>query len=415
MASFFVFAATFSTVFVFVHSSADWDYLSTEEWAEHYPACAKEDESPINVETESVIEGQCAAELAWEVNYDQHSFTVINNGHSLKLVASEIDDMTDMEFRRRRRRRMSESTIVSAITKLNSEWNTIARFPDYFAPDDSTHAEFCLDSFHMHWGKTSDYGSEHTIDGEHFPLEMHFVHFSCDEKQIQVAIEPANFLNDEDPYLLAVVGILFEVSETNNPAFDVILADDVLEKIRSPDDITTLNVTEGEAFITGLDLSDLIPSDIRSAGYYAYEGSLTTPPCYDIVRWHLMKATSTISEEQLIKLRTLLNTEGDAIAPNYREIQSNVNDVMDCNADYVIEEELVTADTSEPADTVFVYVAFALISVGVIIVIVLVIAACCWCFSGPKNRPTDLQPLDEVDESDVQEDEPEADALIDAQ
>ena len=82
------------------------------------------------------------------------------------------------------RRRMEEDVgdeqiPVGDITYLTSNDNTIATFPNYFLPEHSDHdPKFCLDSFHFHWGKTDDYGSEHTFNGQHYPLEAHFVHYS---------------------------------------------------------------------------------------------------------------------------------------------------------------------------------------------------------------------------------------------
>ena len=60
---------------------------------------------------------------------------------------------------------------------LSTNEDTIAKFPNYFqwTPD---HEEFCLDSFHFHWGTSDLNGSEHYIDGGAFPLEVHFVHYS---------------------------------------------------------------------------------------------------------------------------------------------------------------------------------------------------------------------------------------------
>ena len=31
---------------------------------------------------------------------------------------------------------------------------------------------------HFHWGDTSQQGSEHTLNGKAFPLEVHLVHFN---------------------------------------------------------------------------------------------------------------------------------------------------------------------------------------------------------------------------------------------
>merc|ERR1712083_1050632 len=86
-----------------------------------------------------------------------------------------------------------------------------------------------------------------------------------------------------------------------------------------------------DVIVQGLDLKELIPEHIESEGYYAYQGSLTTPPCTDIVRWHVMNARGTIGVDQMDKFRQLLADEyGSNAAPNYRELQDNVNTVYAC-------------------------------------------------------------------------------------
>merc|ERR1712154_495850 len=130
-------------------------------------------------------------------------------------------------------------------------------------------------------------------------------------------------LEGVDTHQLGVVGLFFDVVEDKtNPAFDA-LFDDVL-----------FSSSGTEQVIRGLDLSELIPADIGSAGYYAYEGSLTTPPCTNIVRWHVMNARGYIGKSQMEKFRTLMNnkTGNIQIAPNYRVVQNNVNPLYACTA-----------------------------------------------------------------------------------
>ena len=45
-----------------------------------------------------------------------------------------------------------------------------------------------------------------------------------------------------------------------------------------------------------LDLA--LPAD--KADYYAYDVSLTTPPCYQTVEWYIFKEPITISQDQVI-------------------------------------------------------------------------------------------------------------------
>ena len=196
-------------------------------------------------------------------------------------------------------------------------------------------------------------------------------------------------MTDNDPHVLAVVGILFQVSEEDNPAFDAILNENTLKKIEFPDDLATENIT-GYDIIDNLDLSYLIPDNLETAGYYAYEGSLTTPPCTDVVRWHMMKATSTISEQQLEKLRVLMNDEKDPIAPNFRPIQENINGVWDCSSANLKSAKYI--DLSHSVDTnIESHGTLNIISViNILLFCCIIFTGCilisCWCFKCQQLR-----------------------------
>ena len=72
-------------------------------------------------------------------------------------------------------------------------------------------------------------------------------------------------------------------------------------------------------------LRDLLPEDTNS--FYRYIGSLTTPPCNQIVMWTIFKDPIEISQEQLDIMRKgsyRLEGENDVryIANNYRSTQT---------------------------------------------------------------------------------------------
>ena len=108
--------------------------------------------------------------------------------------------------------------------------------------------------------------SEHTIAGEAAPMEIHFVH--------------------QDPRSgnLAVVGVLLVEGEDENSAYASV--------------IDNLPADAGEPNAAGepLALAKLLP---EQRGYYTYQGSLTTPPCSEIVRWLLLDAPVALSAEQI--------------------------------------------------------------------------------------------------------------------
>jgi len=95
--------------------------------------------------------------------------------------------------------------------------------------------------------------SEHLIGGKNFPMEAHFVHRA-------------------DSGALAVVGVLLAEGKPN-AAFGQIVA--------------TMPAKQGAAVEAdaGINPNGLLPTKLN---YYRYEGSLTTPPCSEIVEWLLL-------------------------------------------------------------------------------------------------------------------------------
>jgi carbonic anhydrase len=122
--------------------------------------------------------------------------------------------------------------------------------------------EFELVQFHFHAP------SEHTVDGRHYPIEMHLVHRSEDGE-------------------LAVIGVFIEEGE-HHPAFEALI-----EGLPS-------EVGEERHFEeVEIDVDTFMPPQDR---FYRYEGSLTTPPCTEGVRWAVMAKPVRASAEQIAAL-----------------------------------------------------------------------------------------------------------------
>ncbi len=133
--------------------------------------------------------------------------------------------------------------------------------------------EYTLLQFHYHAL------SEHTIDGKYFPLEVHFVHKHSDTD-------------------FAVLGVMFEEGEKNE-LLDKYLADFPTSKGEFKSD-------------ADIDLLSLLPKD---KSYYNSQGSLTTPPCSEVVNWYVLKTPVTASKEQLKQFSKILNNNYRPIMP----------------------------------------------------------------------------------------------------
>ena len=126
--------------------------------------------------------------------------------------------------------------------------------------------EFALKQFHFHAP------SENHIDGKSYPLEGHLVHASDDGQ-------------------LAVVAVMFEEGDANAG----------LEQAWSamPKD------SGGHAKLEEtVDVASILP---ENRDHYRFNGSLTTPPCSEGVRWLVMKDTMTASQEQIAQFTEIMH------------------------------------------------------------------------------------------------------------
>ncbi|XP_072033453.1 carbonic anhydrase 1-like [Amphiura filiformis] len=184
---------------------------------------------------------------------------------------------------------------------------------DYYVRGGGLPSEYQALQFHLHWGSDSSKGSEHTYDGQARPAELHIVHYDY----VNFPIIPDAI---KAPQGLAVLGFFIEVGD-HNSAWDPII--NALNNIQYSGD--QYDFTESELFA----VSGLIPSDLSK--FHRYNGSLTTPGCYESVVWTVFDETIKMSEEQLEALRGLSELteeqqleDPDAEEPivdNYRPVQ----------------------------------------------------------------------------------------------
>lgn len=130
-----------------------------------------------------------------------------------------------------------------------------------------------LAQFHFH------HNSEHTIGGVRFPMEAHFVHVAEDGE-------------------LAVLGVMIVAGEEN------------------PTLTRLWNVApsrEGQAQLeNAIDPRLFLPSN-RSA--LRYEGSLTTPPCSEGVKWVVLRRPITANAQQIAAFAWLYPNNARPLQP----------------------------------------------------------------------------------------------------
>ncbi|CAG7831063.1 unnamed protein product [Allacma fusca] len=230
-------------------------------------------QSPINfnISNDDLSKAE-KVELYYSKDYGKNqAFILKNNGHTIQ--ASVRADLTSTSF-------------------LQGGQGNLAN------------KRYIFSQIHFHWGSKNNRGSEHKFNDAPHAMEGHFVHYSSEFSGTTEAIK------SNQPNALAVFGVVYDVSNVPNAAFDPILK--VLSNVKNSGHNTTG---------TNLNLLKLLPKQTERFYDFQYNGSLTTPDCAEVVLWNSIKNTEQISETQLQQFREVLDEQNKPMQEIFRPIQ----------------------------------------------------------------------------------------------
>ncbi|XP_037543527.1 carbonic anhydrase 4a [Nematolebias whitei] len=252
--------------------SGDWCYQTQftcehqcnapEKWNHANQDCAGKHQSPVNIVTRKVLKDERLTPLRFE-NYQQiFRGSIRNNGHSVQVGVPHT------------------STVSGG--GLPATYKAV--------------------QFHLHWGDNGGPGSEHTIDGEQYPMELHIVHMKSHYTDLSTALR--------DKEGVAVLGFFYEKSNSANKKYDPII--NTLQSIKA---------TNGNTSLPSISLAQLIPSEQNMTSYYRYKGSLTTPGCTESVVWTVFEKPIPLNLDQLKAFSKVQYHDGKLMVKNFRPVQ----------------------------------------------------------------------------------------------
>uniref|UniRef100_A0A8C5ARF2 Carbonic anhydrase n=1 Tax=Gadus morhua TaxID=8049 RepID=A0A8C5ARF2_GADMO len=252
--------------------AADWCYQSQvscngtcrgpDDWPLVARHCSGRNQSPVNIVTRTTLPDERLVPLQL-INYQKiFRGRIINNGHTVQL---------DLP-----------SNVKIQGGKLAGPYKAL--------------------QLHFHWGKDGGPGSEHTIDGERFPMEMHIVHIKEEYDTLDQAVA--------DDTGVAVLGFFFQESPTPNKQYEPIISA-----------LKDLNHKASNSTLGGVSLGRLVPPEETLEHYFRYQGSLTTPHCDESVVWTLFETPVPLSRKQLSAFCGLRSPRGTRMVNTYRPEQ----------------------------------------------------------------------------------------------
>ena len=128
--------------------------------------------------------------------------------------------------------------------------------------------------------------SEHTLDGKRSAMEAHFVHGGGGGN-------------------LMVIGVFLEGGGQDAcPAFSVLMA--------------AAPKGGGETKLkAAIDPTSLLP---KARHFFRYEGSLTTPPCSEVVEWNVFASPVTVAESGIERFKSSFPMDARPLQPIHRRI-----------------------------------------------------------------------------------------------
>ncbi|XP_003929124.1 carbonic anhydrase 4 isoform X2 [Saimiri boliviensis] len=206
-------------------------------------SCQKDRQSPINIVTAKAEVDEKLGRFFFSGYDKKQKWTVQNNGHSVMVL-------------------LGNKASISG-----------GGLP----------ARYQATQLHLHWSKWLDEGSEHSLDGERFAMELHIVHEK--EKATSRNVKEAQDSGDE----IAVLAFLVEAGSQVNEGFRPLV--EALSNIPKPETNTTMAESS---------LLDLLPKEEKLKHYFRYLGSLTTPTCDEKVVWTVFQEPIQLHREQIL-------------------------------------------------------------------------------------------------------------------
>ncbi|KAH8025753.1 hypothetical protein HPB51_011084 [Rhipicephalus microplus] len=184
----------------------------------------------------------------------------------------------------------------------------------------------------LHFGRTEDRGSEHSVSGFVFPAELQIMGYNCD---LYANVSEAR----QRAQGLVALAVIIKLRDSANVELRLLtsqllhLAFKALRSVLSGSQVAVKSVS----------IRDLLP---ETDSYMTYEGSSTTPGCEETVTWILMNRPLYMTRQQLFATRKLM--QGDAFHPkaplgnNFRPTQPLHGRVVRTNID--IRSDHIHAD-----------------------------------------------------------------------
>uniref|UniRef100_A0A3P8YLL3 Carbonic anhydrase 6 n=1 Tax=Esox lucius TaxID=8010 RepID=A0A3P8YLL3_ESOLU len=231
-------------------------------WAEGFPACGGQKQSPIDIQRQNVRHNPDLLEpVLTGYAAQKGNFVMNNNGYTVLI-------------------NLPPSMVITR--GLPGQYTAI--------------------QMHLHWGgmQMESSGAEHTLDGIRYIAELHLVHYNSDKY--------SSFQEAKDkPDGLAVLAFFFVNGHFENTYYRDFINN--LAKVKYA----------GQSMnISSLDLRSMLPENLNH--FFRYQGSLTVPPCYESVLWTVFDTPITLSHNQIKKLETTL-MNNNTMWDYYRMVQ----------------------------------------------------------------------------------------------
>uniref|UniRef100_A0A1B6FP36 Carbonic anhydrase n=1 Tax=Cuerna arida TaxID=1464854 RepID=A0A1B6FP36_9HEMI len=180
---------------------------------------------------------------------------------------------------------------------INAQWSSSQPYLASGPLDDS----YIFSQIHFHWGAGEHEGSEHSIDGTCYPLEIHAVFYKSQYLTPDVALQ-------KDDGTVVIV-YLCKLRDQSSPGFKWLSP--YLDQVVEPKVSTLLALVPLSSL--------LIPFTLD---YILYWGSLTVSDCSHVMLWLISRVALGISLEDLNKFRKLLCSRKEALNKNCLAVNS---------------------------------------------------------------------------------------------